>query len=292
MPTDIVRRDWAGPDDLPSLVRLIQRTWSPRSRWHIGDIAWDIGLAPGGRPDWRMALWERGDEVLAWGWLHLPDRLSVAVNHAHIELLDAVVDWADAVVGHRVAVTVLSTETEQIDSLVRRGYAPDLGGHFFVAHHRSLDELPAIPTLPDGFTVRPVDGDAEVPARAALHREVWSSPDVTDDVFRAMTRRWPYDFAFDWVAVAPDGRLVSSVLGWYDPVHRVGEFEPVGTLTGMRRMGLSRTIGIAVMHAFRDAGGQRALVYARGDDDYPVPRQVYQALGFAPGGRTVTYRPA
>jgi GNAT superfamily N-acetyltransferase len=106
-----------------------------------------------------------------------------------------------------------------------------------------------------------------------------------------MTRQWPYSFDFDWVVEAPDGRIVSYGLGWYDEVNRVGEFEPVGTVASARRLGLSRAVGIAVLHAFRDAGATHAMVYARGDDGYPIPRHVYTTLGFQPRGRTVTYRP-
>jgi GNAT superfamily N-acetyltransferase len=122
-----------------------------------------------------------------------------------------------------------------------------------------------------------------------LHRAVWG-PRLTDDLYRDLTGRWPYRSAWDWVAVAADGRPVSYVLGWYDEVNRVGESEPVGTLAEYRRLGLSRAVGLALLHAWRAAGGARAVVYARGDDDYPVPRQLYRSMGFASRGRMVTYR--
>jgi GNAT superfamily N-acetyltransferase len=291
VPAPANRRDWVDPADLPALIQFAQRIWTPDSRWHIGDFAWEFGLEPAGRPGWRRSLWERDGDIVAWAWLVRPDRLSVAVDPAHVDLLDAVVAWASSVAGVRVCVTVLSTEHLLTEALVRMGYAPDDAGHFFVAHHRTLDDIPPHPVLPAGFRVRPVRGDGEVAARAALHRDVWTSTDLTEDVCRAMTRRWPYSFDFDWVAEAPDGRLVSYVLGWYDDVNRVGEFEPVGTLVAFRRLGLSRAVGIAALQAFGAAGGTRAMVYARGDDDYPVARQVYTALGFRPRGRTVTYRP-
>jgi GNAT superfamily N-acetyltransferase len=101
---------------------------------------------------------------------------------------------------------------------------------------------------------------------------------------------WPYRADVDIVAVAPDGTLAAYTMGWYDERNRSGEFEPVGTLARYRRMGLARAVGVAVLRAFRDAGGETALVFARGDDGYPVPRQVYAALGFTPHARTVTYR--
>jgi predicted GNAT family acetyltransferase len=92
------------------------------------------------------------------------------------------------------------------------------------------------------------------------------------------------------VVEAPDGRFVAYCLGWYDEVNRVGQLEPVGTLAEYRRLGLSRAACLAVLRAFRQAGGEWAVVYARGDDDYPIPKQVYAALGFHPHARTLRYR--
>lgn len=283
------RRDWAGESDLVPLIRFHQHVWTPDSRWHVGDIAWDIGRHPEGRPAWRMSLWEHAGRIVGWAWLQLPDGLALTVDPAHPELVGAAVGWAGDLAGRHPHVTVLSTEGWHIDALVRLGYAPDTSGHFFVAHHRDLADLPPDPGVPDGFAVRHTRHD-EIPERAALDRAVWGATSLPEDTFRAMTGRYPYRAAFDHVVEAPDGRLVAYVLGWYDEVNRCGEFEPVGTVAEFRRMGLSRAVGVSVLRAFRDAGGERAIVYARGDDDYPVPRQVYAALGFRARGRTVTYR--
>lgn len=283
----ITRRDYAGPSDFGALLRFTQRIWTPDSRWHLGDIAWDID--PAGDPEDAMAIWEQAGQIVAFGWLSRPDQLAMLVDPRSADtLVDAVVDWAAAVAGVPVSVGVLDTERELIDPLVRRGLAPDRSGHFFLNMQRSLAGLPPIPELPAGFRLRPVTPD-DLPARATIHRAVWG-PRLTDNLYAALANRWPYRLSDDWVAVAPSGEFAAFILGWYDEVARVGEFEPVGTLSEYRRMGLSRALGIALMHAWRDAGAAGALVYARGDDDYPVPRQVYGALGFQVHGRVVKYR--
>src|SRR5215468_6739510 len=73
---DISRRDYAGEADFPSLLRFTQRIYTPDSRWHLGDIAWDLGFEPGGEPDSRMAFWERDGEIVGWGWLRLPSTVA------------------------------------------------------------------------------------------------------------------------------------------------------------------------------------------------------------------------
>jgi GNAT superfamily N-acetyltransferase len=294
---ECIRRDYVGPGDLPTLIRFLQRTWSPDNRWHIGDLAWDLGLSADDDGRQRMSLWERDGAVVAWGWLAMPRTpagspdLRLIVDRELPVIVDDVIDWAHERAGAPTTVTVVDTESWLVAPLERRGFTADLDGHFFASMACDLADLAPVPAPPAGFTVRPIRGDDEVPARAALDREVWSS-DLTGEQYRALTQRWPYDARFDFVAEAPDGRLVSYILGWFDDVNRVGQFEPVGTLAEFRRMGLSRAVGIALMHAFREAGAVRAIVYGRGDDDYPVPRRAYKAMGFTSHGRTVIYRPS
>jgi GNAT superfamily N-acetyltransferase len=282
------RRACAGGDDVERLVRFAQRIWTPDSRWHLGGLAWNLGILATEAPDSPMAVWERDGEIVAWGWLTQPDTLALLVDRPD-GLVDEVVGWATETAGGPVAVAVLDTEAALVAALVGQGRLPDLSGRFFVNMQRGLADLPPVPAVPPGFTLRPVEA-GELPARVALHRAVWG-PRLSDEVFAGMSARWPYRREFDWIAVAPDGRPVSFILGWYDDVHRTGEFEPVGTVPEYRRRGLSRALGLALLHAWRGAGAERAVVYARGDDDYPVPRQVYAALGFRVHGRLVRYRP-
>ncbi len=50
-----------------------------------------------------------------------------------------------------------------------------------------------------------------------------------------------------------------------------------------------RAVCAAVLHAFARAGGHRAVVQARGDAAYPVPKRLYESLGFTAYARTYTY---
>jgi hypothetical protein len=43
------------------------------------------------------------------------------------------------------------------------------------------------------------------------------------------------------------------------------------------------------MHALRGCGARNAIVYARGDNAYPIPARMYQSLGFEAYARTWTY---
>src|SRR3954471_9279913 len=126
--------------DLDDLLRFAQRIWSLHSRFHIGDLAWQLGRAPTGVPP--TALW-RSDgsaEVAAWGMLD-GGSLSLLVDPARPDLIGEVLAWARSVHGGSPDVVVLDRETHLVDHLIAAGYAADLGGPFFLAHHLRLASL-------------------------------------------------------------------------------------------------------------------------------------------------------
>jgi GNAT superfamily N-acetyltransferase len=100
---------------------------------------------------------------------------------------------------------------------------------------------------------------------------------------------WPYRDDIDFVVEAPDGSLATSALGWYDEANRVGEFEPVGTHPDHRRLGLASAVMLFGMQRFRDAGATRAIVGFRGDAGYPIPKLVYESIGFRELSRDLPY---
>ncbi|GIG55697.1 hypothetical protein Lfu02_00690 [Longispora fulva] len=289
-----MRRDYQGPADLRKLQVFGQRIWSMASRFHLGELTWGFGfeLLTRAWPEVPVALWESDGRVLAWGGLHRPGSLYLAVDPSHPGLTGEVLDWAGGLVAEPLTVTVLDTERHLIDVLTGRGYLPgDVDEPFLLALSRSLTELPAVPALPEGFVLRAVRGESDVAERVEVHDWVRAPRSLTEDDWRAMTGSWPYSTAFDWVVQAPDGEFVASCMGWYDEVNRCGEFEPVGTVSGFHRFGFAPAVVLAVLHAFRAAGGKTALVYPRGEDGWPAPRrQVYADLGFTPHARTVRYR--
>ena len=284
------RRDYADPADLRLMQGLIQRTWSKRSRLHIGDIAWERNAIPR-EESWRTSLWDDDGQVVAWGWVELPDHLSLVVDPARPELAAEVIAWFRSVAtAPRLACSVLEDETHLVSALADAGFRADDDLPFYTHHRLSLSDL-GTPVVPEGFTLRHVLA-GEVEKRAEGHRAAWSDwgpSKVTDENFAGVMNCWPYRPELDWVVEGPDGDFVATALIWLDEVHGVGLVEPVGCAPQYRRRGLARAVDLAALHALREAGATEALVCPRGDDGYPQARALYQSIGFKPGPRTVTY---
>jgi ribosomal protein S18 acetylase RimI-like enzyme len=302
------RCDYGGPDDLVAMQRAVQRTWTPQQRWHIGDLAWGQYAIPAAQESmWRTSLWlDSANAVVAWGWIELPGHLDWYVDPDHPEIVRDVVEWFEAeTTGADRTVTVLDTEQHLLAALEQAGYRQESEAPFFQHCLVDLDESLAAARAPAGYHVRAVGGN-EAEARAAAHRAVWrparigalfvppvdlgdAESGVTTESYQAVMNAWPYRRDLDQVVEASDGTLAAFALGWLDGMNKVGELEPVGTDPRYVRRGLGSVVSLACLHALRAAGATKAVVYPRGDNAYPIPRQLYFNLGFRPVARTVTY---
>ena len=91
---------------------------------------------------------------------------------------------------------------------------------------------------------------------------------------------WPYRRDLDIVVMTRDGSPVGSATIWYDDSYDYGEFEPVGTAADHRRRGVAAAMLRFGLQRLAAAGASHAVVGARGDEDYPVPRRLYASVGF------------
>ncbi|UNO43509.1 GNAT family N-acetyltransferase [Streptomyces sp. MST-110588] len=295
--------EYVGPMALRAMQSLAVRVFPATGYRHIGDLTWNWCLSPDrGEATAPAAVWTRDGRTAAWGWLDPPDGLLLQTDPGHPELADEVLAWAVRTAGHAAArtaahtaggpltVEAAGTESHLIAALDRAGCVRAADGPFMMCLGRPLTDLPDVPRLPDGYTIRVQHDRTDVAGRARAHRLAFGSTRVTTERHARMRETWPYRAEFDLVVTAPAGEVVAYCQGWYDEVNRTGAFEPVGTRPGHRRLGLARAVCTAVLHAFAAAGGRRAIVYCRGDAAYPLPRRLYISLGFTPYTRTYTYR--
>lgn len=90
----------------------------------------------------------------------------------------------------------------------------------------------------------------------------------------------PYRADLDIVVLTKEGDPVGSALIWFDESYDYGEFEPVGTASAHRGKGLGAAMLRFGLSRLQAAGATHAVVGARGDDDYPIPRRLYESVGF------------
>ena len=289
-----MRRDFGGPDDLVAMQAMASHLWSPRSRFHPGQLAWNRYSRPvdPARVDdgEAISIWEAGGETVGFGWAEAPDWLELQVDPAHPEVAEELLEWFEEVsdAEQQSALVMQGDVAEQ--ALAAAGFAPDEDGPFFVHHMIDLADLPAMPVL-EGYALRQVEAH-EADARAAVHAAAWSDvgPSQVDaGAYEQVMAAWPYRADLDWVVTDAGGELVASALVWLDPATGVGLVEPVGCVPEHRGRGLAAAVTLAALHHLRSIGGTHGQVTPRGDDGYPGPQRLYRSLGFRPTARTVTW---
>ncbi len=271
-------------DELPLLLRLAQELWraNPGSlSCDFGQIAFWSSHIP--HAEHRVRLWFEGEQVAGWGWLTRGTELEWQVRPDQPELLDEILAWAEP-----AEVLVRTDHLDAIERLGAHGLRHDPSGAWMRLNQRTLEQVET-PVLPDGYRVRTVES-ADFESRGAAHRSAFHPSRFSDDVYKRVRAAWPYRQDLDCIVEAPDGSVAAYALAWLDEENGVGELEPVGTHADHQRRGLGRAVNLFALQRLRAEGASVALVACRGDDAYPIPRQLYESVGFRELARTHAFR--
>jgi len=110
---------------------------------------------------------------------------------------------------------------------------------------------------PPGFTIRPLAGEAEVPAYVACHQAVFQSDSMRAG-WRARTlAHAAYQPELDLVALDAAGRVAGFCIGWLGP--HGGQIEPLGVHPDYRGRGLGRALLAGALRRMQARGASRIL---------------------------------
>jgi len=278
------QRAYQGQKDWQAVAALIQ---ADDRFYHRVDFPWR--LCSTSLEDYRNAMiWddENGQmqvfAALQFPWLTLDYAVHPAVRTWELEL--QILNWAETRL-HEVAaetndefpfnVSALADEAERIRFLEAQGY--QRWDHTLVKMRRSLQDCPT-PTVPEGFSIRSLDGEREVEAYAALQRAAFDSKTMTA-LWRGHTLHAPlYNPQLDLVAVAPDGRLAGFCIWWYEPTLKAAQIEPLGVHPDFQHLGLSQALMAEGLRWVAALGAESALVETYSFSEPAL--KAYEAFGF------------
>ena len=301
---DVVRRLFDPAAELRALQDLSHRVWSHDARLlnfetSFGTLAWERGGTG------RARAFELDGELVGWARLapgysriraagvrdEAPPSLVWQVDVTaprRADVLTAVLAWVEGRAAERFTTSHNEADDVAADLLHRRGYLPDPTEPFSSYLQQPRTDL-VEPTLA-GYRFVTMAELADVDLRAEAHRSAWEGSSRSGDDVRATMATWPYRRDLDLVALADDGSPAASVICWFDTAYRYGELEPVGTAPAHRGRGVGAALLRVALARLRRAGAAFALVGARADPDYPVPRRLYRSVGFDEVARQVVLR--
>ena len=272
-------RSLATPGDIAQMLALAARY--PRHTASVMDLPYRLASAAlHGTPIPNACRWLDGGELVGWcAWQPAWSELDYAVHPDHSASLGPeILAWA----------TVRVEAAARLDRDLTAwwvGCRPDdatrtrhLEAAGFVrepwkkARFESslVDHVPT-PTVPAGFTIRPIQGESEVEAYVTAHRAAFGSARMTVQ-WRRRTLAMPgHSPDLDLVAEAPGGAVAGFAVLWLGRIGLGGDLEaqvePVGVRPEFRGLGLARALLLEGMRRARAAGARRANVEAYSFDE-------------------------
>ncbi len=265
---------------------------------HIGDWLWQLHLREDTLPAARenLRIWTDDDgQILGFCWLKaggMEIQVDAAASPAG-EIEREMLAWAisrqapeaDGSPSELLA-DAFERDARKVAILTDLGFR-NTGGDRYDFFRQDLGARQFDVKVPSGATVRAVDIDRDLEDRVAIHREVWHPSRFTAASYAAVRAAPGFVPDLDLVAVAPDGAIAAYCICWYDPVNRIGEFEPVGARERFRRQGF----GLAVMHEglrrLQHLGATEAVVFSVATN--AASHGLYARSGFKVDGQYHTY---
>ena len=285
--------------DLAAAGDVLTRAWSGRSARASsmrGDLAWWYAQAWPAELGDHLRLREAGGECVGWSWSD-GQALDYAVwtgepardEAVEREVLEFAIDSAamrarDGDGDGSVEAWVADDDEAAASLLGGLGFVRADGGrgHARLSQfQRRVDDGSPIGDrpLPAGYRLRTFAGEPEVEARVAAHRAAFAPSRMSVEKYRRLMALPDYRLATDHVVEAPDGSIASFAVAWWDPVARVGAFEPVGTDPRHQRRGLAAALLCHALRRYRDLGA--GLVQVFSDADNAPSEALYESVGFS-----------
>jgi ribosomal protein S18 acetylase RimI-like enzyme len=275
-------RPYRDADDLARLqyYNAAQIRHDPCGWLHPGDIPHRLfNYGRMHKPADLLRLWEDDEGEIA-GWALVIPQKSFDVQSHDANVIAEALDWVESRLTSG-SIEIWDSDVFRAAIFAQRGFAPAADELPYAVTQRALDDLPPVPELPEGFSIRAAAGVHEAELLSAVHAASFGSQ-WTVAQYAYVMESPGYAAEREFVVVAPDGRFAAFTVSWHDALNRLGYFEPVGTHPDFRRLGLARAMMIHAMHAMRAAGMTHAWVVHEAAEENPASAALYAGLGFTP----------
>ncbi len=177
-------------------------------------------------------------------------------------------------------------QSQRIALLERCGFTPE---RYFFTMERSLSLPISEPQLPEGFTIRQIEGEKDTQAWVEMYNQTfidhWGHYDFTVELANHYLRDPHYKPELDLIAVAPDGTFAGFCYCHINPEdnqrnqRNEGWITGLGTRRGFRKLGIGRAMLLTGIQRLKAAGVDRAKLGVDSQNPSSAGR-LYESVGF------------
>jgi ribosomal protein S18 acetylase RimI-like enzyme len=290
---------YCGDIDRERMLELVRE--NPYGHVHVIDLPYRLCSWAFENPT-NIGLWQgEDDRLLAWAVLQPPFwTIDYAIHpHAPPSSLAIILQWVDRQAQSLLHSTfgrpawfvpVLEGMVDVERTLQAAGFTEQTNvENPWSMVTMVLEQTVALPPCPikSGYRLRPLQGEAEVAAYVALHRDVFDSENMTEEWRRRTLNYHAHNAALDLVIEDSAGALVAFCIGWLATLPEslanamptiVGQIEPIGVREDARRHGIAWSILAEMIQRMRVLGAQE--IYVQTDSYRDRTFAFYQSAGF------------
>jgi len=282
-------RRFASEDDYERMRTMLTEIvpGAPRGLpWFTGDLDWWRATASDSNQIERVQLWDAAGRLMGFVWVS-DDETGVVVRPENPSVLHDIYAWIEArtekaadeaTTPVRHDALVYDSDLEWQTVLTERGYRR--GAEDSWAFRQPVHPAMPAPLLPAGYRIDDMGGASEddIERRVKLHLAAFPSSSLTVAQYRAAMASPTYRPALDLIAVAPGGQFAAFCNIWFEPVNRLGVFEPVGCDPAYRRRGFARAVLAEGLRRLSALGAATASVMSFASNT--AANRLYAAAGF------------
>jgi ribosomal protein S18 acetylase RimI-like enzyme len=288
-------RGYENRADLKAIGEMIRKIYKHDPTWNSWSFAlYDIWSQRKlgdqeifGVTDWQQGIriWENPQTgILGAAVFRDPDLVKLTTFPEYQNLLFPMLDWVEARYRQKsFSDKQLKIETSERNSfleklLLSQGYVKDSGYYIF----REKDLIPRqneMVILPPGFTIQHIETDDDLKKFHRGTELVFNFPDHPD-VYKILRQAPSFWSELDLIVLSPKGEIASFGSVWFDQFLSLAEFEPVGTATEFRKVGLGSALIAEACNRLRKLGCQKVTVMSWSESE--GANRLYEKAGFLP----------
>jgi len=288
-------RGYNDKSDLLAIGALIRQIYQLDPTWNSWSFAlYDIWAQRRlgdqevfGNSDWQqdIRLWEDEQSSLVGAAVFRdPAFVKLVLFPEQRNLMVHMLDWVEArfrqkeIPDKQLTIETIESNPFLEELLVSRDYKKDSGCYIF--REKDLANRNNEPVfLPDEFTIQHIRTADDL---KKIHRGtelVFNFPD-NPDVYQTLRQAPSFLPELDLIVLSSEGEIASFGSVWFDQELSLAEFEPVGTVSEFRKLGLGSALIAEACNRLRMLGCQKATVMSWRES--AGANRLYESAGFLP----------